>query len=191
MKKIKTIITVLTVSLFLSGIQSCYVEQDTGRHRWWYHRHDRDRDRDHHDRERGRVIILDPDHHDRVEHDHWISKIKYFPFLPTLIIEWKAKMVMKEPEYDNLSIPRLNERTKHIKDLLYLLDNLPVWLNYNLCWTPFSSKFVKYYTVDSVWTKYNFPKKNRDKCAQNQCSTDKSVCAIYNWFFAIPNKVQC
>ena len=70
MKKIKTIITVLTVSLFLSGIQSCYVEQDTGRHRWWYHRHDRDRDRDHHDRERGRVIILDPDHHDRVEHDH-------------------------------------------------------------------------------------------------------------------------
>jgi hypothetical protein len=69
MKKIRTIITVLAVSLFLSGIQSCYVEQDTGRHRWWYHRHDRERERNHHDRDRGGVIILSPDH-DRVDHDN-------------------------------------------------------------------------------------------------------------------------
>jgi hypothetical protein len=69
MKKIRAIITVLALSLFLSGMQSCYVEHETGRHRWWYHQHDRDRYRDHHDHDRGGVIIIDPDRHDR-DHDH-------------------------------------------------------------------------------------------------------------------------
>ena len=68
MKKIRTIITVIALSLFLSSVQSCYVEQDTGRHRWGYQRHDRDRD---HDRDhRGGVILIDPDRHDRDDHDH-------------------------------------------------------------------------------------------------------------------------
>jgi len=68
MKKIRVIITILAISLFLSGVQSCYVEQDTGRHRMWYHRHYVDRDR-HHDRDRGGVIIVHPDRHDRDDHD--------------------------------------------------------------------------------------------------------------------------
>jgi len=66
MKKTRIIILVLAFSLFLSGMQSCYVEQDTGRHRWWYHRHYRD----HHNHDRGGVIIIDPDRHrDRDDHD--------------------------------------------------------------------------------------------------------------------------
>jgi len=71
MKKARTIITVLALSLFLSGMQSCYVEHETGRHRWWYHRHNRDMD--HHGHDRGGVIIIDPGRHDRDhdrDHDH-------------------------------------------------------------------------------------------------------------------------
>ncbi len=70
MKKSRTIITIIAFSLFLSSMQSCYVEQDTGRHRWWYHRHERDRDFDHHhDHDRGGVILITPEHHDR-DDDH-------------------------------------------------------------------------------------------------------------------------
>ena len=64
----RIIIKALVLSLFLSVMQSCYVEQDTGRHRWWYHRHDLERN--HHDHDRGDVIIIDPDRHDRDDHDH-------------------------------------------------------------------------------------------------------------------------
>jgi len=60
MKKFRTIIIAIAVSLFFSGIQSCYVEKDTGRHRWGFHHHDRDRDRDR-DHDHGGVIIVDPD----------------------------------------------------------------------------------------------------------------------------------
>ena len=70
MNNMRTIIKALVLSLFLSVMQSCYVEQDTGRHRWWYHRHDRDRDREHHDHDRRGVIIIAPEHHDRDDHDH-------------------------------------------------------------------------------------------------------------------------
>ena len=70
MKKFRTLITILALTLFLSGLQSCYVEQDTGRHRWWFHRHDmdRDHDRDHnhnHNHDRGSIILFDRVRHER------------------------------------------------------------------------------------------------------------------------------
>ena len=69
MKKLKTIITIAALSLFLSGMQSCYVHRDSDRynHRGWFHRHDRDRGRDYdNDRDhRGGIIIVKPERHER------------------------------------------------------------------------------------------------------------------------------
>ena len=68
MKKIRITITVLLVSLFMSGIQSCYVDRyPEHRRHWWFHKHDRDHD---HDRDRrGGVIIIDPERRDHDDHD--------------------------------------------------------------------------------------------------------------------------
>jgi len=73
MKKIRIIITVLVVSLFMSGMQSCYVDRyPEHRRHWWFHKHDRDQDQDHHhDHDRkGGVIIIKPERRDHDDRDH-------------------------------------------------------------------------------------------------------------------------
>jgi len=44
MKKLRTILTILFISLMLGGMTSCEVSRhaDNGRHRGWNQRHDRD-----------------------------------------------------------------------------------------------------------------------------------------------------
>jgi hypothetical protein len=58
MKKLRTILTILFLSLILCGMASCEVGRhtDDGRHRGWFHRHDDHRD------DRGAVIVVDPNH---------------------------------------------------------------------------------------------------------------------------------
>jgi len=58
MKKLRTFMTILFLSLVLIGMVSCEVSRHTenGRHRGWFHKHD-----DHHDR-KDAVIIIDPNH---------------------------------------------------------------------------------------------------------------------------------
>ena len=76
MKKLRTFITITALSLFLSGMQSCYVHRDSDNyhHRGLFHRHDRDRDRDYDNGRdhRSGVILVNPerDHHDRDDRDH-------------------------------------------------------------------------------------------------------------------------
>lgn len=61
MKKLRTIITILFLSLILCGMASCEVERrsDNGRHKGWFHRSDNN----HH--KRGAVLIINQDneHH--------------------------------------------------------------------------------------------------------------------------------
>jgi len=65
MKKIRTIVAILFLSLIAGGMTSCEVgmHTDNGRHRGWNHKHDDDR----HDR--GGVIIVEPGRRDRDRHD--------------------------------------------------------------------------------------------------------------------------
>ena len=62
MKKLRTILTVLFLSLILCGMVSCEVGRHTGRGR-------EHRDEDNHHRG-GAVIIMDQDHHSDDHHDH-------------------------------------------------------------------------------------------------------------------------
>ena len=66
MKKIRTIVAILFLSLIAGGMTSCEVSRqtDNGHHRGWFHRHDEDR----HDR--GGVIIVEPGRRDNDHHDH-------------------------------------------------------------------------------------------------------------------------
>jgi hypothetical protein len=61
MKKLRTILTVLFLSLVLFGMVSCEVGRHTDRGRG---RRDRDHDKS------GAVIIMDQDHHSDDHHDH-------------------------------------------------------------------------------------------------------------------------
>ena len=58
MKKLRTFITILFLSLILVGMTSCEVSRhaENGRHRGWFHKHDDQRDR------KDPVIIIDSDH---------------------------------------------------------------------------------------------------------------------------------
>jgi len=60
MKKLRTIMTILFLSLILCGMASCEVSRHTeGHRRGWFHRHDRD------EPQRRAVIVIDNDrdHH--------------------------------------------------------------------------------------------------------------------------------
>ncbi len=68
MKKLRTIVSILFLSIILGGMTSCEVglRTDNGRHRGEYHRNrDNHHDRDNHHK-KGTVIIIDKDyqHHD-------------------------------------------------------------------------------------------------------------------------------
>jgi hypothetical protein len=69
MKKIRTIVAILFISLMAVGMTSCEVGRhtDDGRHRGLKHDEEH-RDGDHHDR--GGVIIVDPVRRDNDHHDH-------------------------------------------------------------------------------------------------------------------------
>lgn len=60
MKKLRTIITILFLSMILCGMTSCEVGRhtDNRRHRGWFHRHDRE------EHNRGAVLIIDQDNHE-------------------------------------------------------------------------------------------------------------------------------
>ena len=47
MKKLRSIVTIAFIALFLGGMTSCEVtaHTDNGRHRGWFHRHDNHRHR--------------------------------------------------------------------------------------------------------------------------------------------------
>lgn len=55
MKKLRSLLIILFISVILVGMSSCVVRQygDNGRHRGWYHRHEV---RPHN---RGRVVVFD------------------------------------------------------------------------------------------------------------------------------------
>jgi hypothetical protein len=55
MKKLRTVVTILFLSLILVGMTSCEISRhaDNGRHRGWFHRHD--------DHREGPVLIITPD----------------------------------------------------------------------------------------------------------------------------------
>jgi hypothetical protein len=63
MKKLRTIATIMFLSLILCGMTSCEVGRhtDNGRHRGWFHKHEDNRPR------RDAVIIFDQDHRDDLD----------------------------------------------------------------------------------------------------------------------------
>jgi hypothetical protein len=67
MKKIRTIVTILFLSLILTGITSCLVSRhvDNGRHTGWFHRHNVERR--HH---KGAVLIITPEHRHNRERNY-------------------------------------------------------------------------------------------------------------------------
>lgn len=69
MKKLRTIVTILFLSMILGGMTSCEVGRrtDNGRHRGWGQKHDNDEHR------RGAVIVIEKDkrdHRSDDDHDH-------------------------------------------------------------------------------------------------------------------------
>lgn len=64
MKKLRTVVTILFLSLILGGMTSCEITRHTeeGRHRGWFHRHDDDREN------RGPVLIIRADNHNNRNH---------------------------------------------------------------------------------------------------------------------------
>ena len=63
MKKLRTVVTILFLSLILGGMTSCETTRysENGRHRGWFHRHD-----DH-----NAVLIVTPDNRNNGErHEH-------------------------------------------------------------------------------------------------------------------------
>ena len=68
MKKLRTIVTILFLSLILVGMTSCEISRhaDNGRHRGWFYKHN-----DHH-RHKGAIIIITPENRNNRErkNDH-------------------------------------------------------------------------------------------------------------------------
>jgi len=66
MKKLRTIVTILFLSLMLGGMTSCEVSRrsEEGHHRGWFHHRDRD------DHRRSAVIVIDKDHRSNDHHDN-------------------------------------------------------------------------------------------------------------------------
>jgi hypothetical protein len=67
MKKLRTVLTILLLSLILGGMTSCEISRhsENGNHRGWFHRHDNRRQNG------GAVLILTPENrNDRDRHDH-------------------------------------------------------------------------------------------------------------------------
>ncbi|MDD4968546.1 MAG: hypothetical protein PHT07_03860 [Paludibacter sp.] len=66
MKKLRTILTILFISLMLGGMTSCEISRhaDNGRHRGWHQRHDRD------DHRRNTTIVIEKKHRGDRDDDH-------------------------------------------------------------------------------------------------------------------------
>jgi DNA-binding MarR family transcriptional regulator len=65
-KKIRTIVTILFLSLMLGGMTSCMVTRhaDNGEHRGWFHKPNNQHDK------RGAVLIITPNHRNDDKHRH-------------------------------------------------------------------------------------------------------------------------
>jgi len=65
MKKLRTAVTMIVLSLMLGGMTSCEITRHTeeGRHRGLFYRHDDHRDN------RGPVLIIRSNNNDRHQHD--------------------------------------------------------------------------------------------------------------------------
>jgi len=66
MKKLRTILTILFLSLILGGMTSCEVSRhsENGHRRGWFRHHDYD------DHRRSAVIVIDKDNRDHRSDDH-------------------------------------------------------------------------------------------------------------------------
>ena len=66
MKKLRTIVTILFLSLILCGMTSCEVSRhsEDGHRRGWFHRHDDD------DHRKSAVIVIDKDRDHRSDEHH-------------------------------------------------------------------------------------------------------------------------
>lgn len=64
MKKIRTIVAIMFLSLVLCGMTSCEVSRhaENGRHRGWFHRHDDHREKS------GAVLIIGQDNRNNWDH---------------------------------------------------------------------------------------------------------------------------
>ena len=64
MKKLRTAVTILFLSLILGGMTSCEITRHTedGRHRGWFQRHDDHREN------RGPVLIIRADKNNNMDH---------------------------------------------------------------------------------------------------------------------------
>jgi hypothetical protein len=64
MKKLRTIVSILFLSMILLGMTSCEVglRIDNGRHRGWFHKNENNHHR------RGTVLIINQDHQNYQEH---------------------------------------------------------------------------------------------------------------------------
>jgi len=68
----------------------------------------------------------------------------------------------------------------YIESTLSLYLNLPFGCRWHHTSIPLLSRFVNWQSVDSVLAMHNFLKKNRDKCAQNQCSLQLGSIEVEN-----------